>query len=111
MEGQRYLDETSIQTLMYLESRLLRIEHILYGHTTPPAKVPAIPNLQQLEHRFAQLLQRVRTYAELLKICTSSRSHHKPGDETGARVPHTHTHKHRIHTCLETKHTKTTQAP
>ncbi|KAI1842576.1 hypothetical protein JX265_012568 [Neoarthrinium moseri] len=68
MTDDRHLDDTTLETISYLESRLLRIEHMLYGHTTPPAKAPAIPNLQQLEHRFAQLLQHVRTYAELLKI-------------------------------------------
>lgn len=64
------LDETTLQTLSYLESRLLRMEHMLYGHTTPTEKSQALPDLQQLEHRFAQLVQRTRTYAELLKICS-----------------------------------------
>ncbi|KAK9772851.1 hypothetical protein AB5N19_03286 [Seiridium cardinale] len=63
-----FLDETTLQTLAYLESRVIRLEHILYGHTTPPAKSAALPNLQQLEHRFEKLRQRVRTYDELLKI-------------------------------------------
>ncbi|KAH8662375.1 hypothetical protein BX600DRAFT_318954 [Xylariales sp. PMI_506] len=65
------LDETSLETLSYLEGRLLRIEHILYGHATYPAKDAAISSVEQLEHRFATLLQRVRTYAELLKIYNS----------------------------------------
>lgn len=67
----RFLDETTLETLSYLESRVLRLEHILYGHTIPQAKTQALPSLQQLEHRFAQLLKRVRTYDELLKICMS----------------------------------------
>ncbi|KAI0125352.1 nuclear distribution protein [Xylariales sp. AK1849] len=62
------LDETTLETLSYLETRLLRIEHILYGHTIPPPKTPATTSLEQLENRFATLLKRVRTYAELLKI-------------------------------------------
>lgn len=99
MEGPRYLDDTSLQTLTYLESRLLRLEHVLYGHTTPPAKAPALPNLQQLEHRFAQLLERVRTYTELLKICTSSRPSSNPCMKQTART-YTHITKH---TCAKAR--------
>ncbi|KAK7985584.1 nuclear distribution protein [Apiospora saccharicola] len=63
------LDDTTLETLSYLEARLLRIEYVLYGHTTAPqAKAPAITSLHQLEHRFATLLQRVSTYKDLLKI-------------------------------------------
>lgn len=65
----RFLDATTLETLSYLESRVLRLEHILYGHTAPQRKTRALPDLQQLEHRFAQLLKRMRTYDELLKIC------------------------------------------
>ncbi|KAH6643392.1 nuclear distribution protein [Truncatella angustata] len=64
----RYLDDTTIQTLSYLESRLMRIEHILYGHAAHSSNIDALPNVQNLEHRFAQLTQRFRTYGELLDI-------------------------------------------
>ncbi|ORY54712.1 uncharacterized protein BCR38DRAFT_462193 [Pseudomassariella vexata] len=46
------LSETTLATLSHLESRLLRLEHLLYGHATPhPKYLPA-----------------GRDYAELLKI-------------------------------------------
>lgn len=64
------LDATTLQTLSYLESRLLRIEHILYGHTVPSTTTQALPSVLQLEHRFFQLTERVRTYKDLLQICT-----------------------------------------
>ena len=67
------MDDTTIETLSYLEARLLRIEYVLYGHTAPSAKAPAITSMHQLEHRFATLLQRVSTYKDLLKICLSHR--------------------------------------
>jgi hypothetical protein len=68
------LDETTLETLSHLESRLLRIEYLLYGQATPSPKTTAVTSLQQLEHRFATLLQRVRVYAELLKICNGIRN-------------------------------------
>ncbi|ETS73918.1 hypothetical protein PFICI_13784 [Pestalotiopsis fici W106-1] len=65
----RFLDDATVRTISYLESRLLRLEHLLYGHASAVlVKKPAIPSLQQLEHRFEKLRQRVRTYDELLKI-------------------------------------------
>ncbi len=66
------LDQTTVGTISLLEARLLRIEHILYGQTPPPADPPAesaTASLAELEHRFAQLLRRLRVYAEILKIC------------------------------------------
>ena len=68
------LDQTTIGTISLLEARLLRIEHILYGQTPPPADPPAesaTASLAELEHRFAQLLRRSRVYGEILKICMS----------------------------------------
>jgi hypothetical protein len=67
------LDKTTLSTISLLEARLLRIEHILFGTTSPPARqatVPAVATLGDLERRFAHLLSRFRVYAELLKICT-----------------------------------------
>ena len=67
------LDETTIATISLLEARLRRIEHILYGPTTPPTEAPqesAITSLAELERRFNQLLQHFRVYSEILKICT-----------------------------------------
>ncbi|KAK7983565.1 NADH-quinone oxidoreductase [Apiospora arundinis] len=70
------MDDTTLETLSYLEARLLRIEYVLYGHTAPSAKAPAITSLHQLEHRFATLLQRVSTYKDLLRIfcCQTKRT-------------------------------------
>ncbi|KAF3068978.1 putative Protein similar to RO10 [Daldinia childiae] len=65
------LDNTTLSTISLLEARLLRIEHLLYGHTAQQPKVSAIRSMQELEHRFATLLQRMRVYAELLKLYKS----------------------------------------
>ncbi|KAI0138333.1 nuclear distribution protein [Pestalotiopsis sp. NC0098] len=68
LDETRYLDDTTIRTISYLESRLGRLEHLLNGRTSAIVKKPAIPSLQQLEHRFEKLRQQVRTYDELLRI-------------------------------------------
>lgn len=64
------IEATTISTLDFLEARLLRIEHLLYGHVVQQPKTPAFKSMGDLEHRFAKLLHGVRVYAELLKICT-----------------------------------------
>jgi hypothetical protein len=69
------LDKTTLSTISLLEARLLRIEHLLFGKSTPPPRTPETPvatALSDLERRFANLLTRFRVYAELLKICTPS---------------------------------------
>jgi hypothetical protein len=66
------LDQTTLATISLLEERLLRIEHILYGPTTPPSQPPQQPattSLAELEQRFNQLVRHFRVYAEILKIC------------------------------------------
>ena len=66
------LDQTTLATIALLESRLLRIEHILYGPTVLPTEPPAqsaISSLAELEHRFNQIVKHLRVYAEILKIC------------------------------------------
>lgn len=63
------LDNTTLSTISLLEARLLRVEHLLFGHTVQQPKVPAIRSMQELERRFGTLLQRVRVYGELLKLC------------------------------------------
>lgn len=65
-------EETSVATIELLESRLRRVEHILYG-SAKNADVwarPVVESLAELERRFASLVSGVRVYAELLKICT-----------------------------------------
>ncbi|KJR86114.1 nuclear distribution protein RO10 [Sporothrix schenckii 1099-18] len=70
------MEQTNQATLELLESRVRRVEHLLYGDdgNTPkdadslPAK-PAVDTLADLERRFASLVSNVRVYAELLKIC------------------------------------------
>ncbi|TPX11061.1 uncharacterized protein E0L32_007922 [Thyridium curvatum] len=65
------LDKTSLATIDLLESRLHRIEHLLYGASAPPAQpsnTSAADSLAELEHRFTSLLSRLKAYAELLKI-------------------------------------------
>ncbi|KAI2472263.1 hypothetical protein F4781DRAFT_383964 [Annulohypoxylon bovei var. microspora] len=65
------LDKTTLSTISLLEARLMRLEHLLYGHTLQQPKVSAIRSMQELEHRFGILLQRMRVYAELLKLYKS----------------------------------------
>lgn len=67
------LDQTTLATISLLESRLLRIEHMLYGPTTSPTQPPsesATTSLAELEHRFNKLVRHFGVYAEILKICT-----------------------------------------
>jgi hypothetical protein len=72
------LDKTTLATISLLETRLLRVEHLLYGPSTPspsttvPAGESALDSLADLERRYAALLSRVRVYAELIKICKFS---------------------------------------
>jgi hypothetical protein len=67
------LDETTLSTLSLLESRLLSLEHLLYGQTAtptpPPQDVPAARKMAELMRRFHALTSHHRIYAELLKIC------------------------------------------
>ncbi|UNI13719.1 hypothetical protein JDV02_000435 [Purpureocillium takamizusanense] len=66
------LDKTTLSTVSLLESRLLRIEHLVYGSTAshPPhtPHEPAARRLDELERRFSTLASRVRVYGELLRI-------------------------------------------
>ena len=64
------LDSTTLSTISLLEARLQRVEHLLYGHAVQQPKTSAIRSMKELEHRFTALLQHVRVYAELLRICT-----------------------------------------
>ncbi|KAL1873099.1 hypothetical protein VTK73DRAFT_1104 [Phialemonium thermophilum] len=71
---QESLDKTTVDTISLLEARLLRLEHLLYGPSTPTDEAPreaAVHSLAELEHRFSALLSSVRVYAELLKIYKS----------------------------------------
>ncbi|KAI0172607.1 hypothetical protein GGR52DRAFT_591119 [Hypoxylon sp. FL1284] len=65
------LDNTTLSTISLLEARLLRIEHLLFGHSVQQPKTPAIRSMQDLERRFSTLLQRVRVYGELFKLYKS----------------------------------------
>ncbi|KAM3507117.1 hypothetical protein MY11210_007273 [Beauveria gryllotalpidicola] len=65
------LDQTTLSTISLLESRLLRIEHLLYGssaETPPPQHESALRKLANLEKRFSMLTSRIRVYGDLLKI-------------------------------------------
>jgi hypothetical protein len=67
------LDETTLATISLLESRLIRLEHLLYGQTSlssPVQDVNATLKLGELERRFQALTSHIRVYGELLKICT-----------------------------------------
>ncbi|KAF4993818.1 hypothetical protein FGRMN_6217 [Fusarium graminum] len=65
------MDETTLSTLDLLESRLLRIEHLLYGQSQSPSLVQdrsAVDQLGQLERRFSTLLSNIHVYHRLMKI-------------------------------------------
>lgn len=66
------MDETTLSTLDLLQSRLLRVEHLLYGQSQSPALAQdrsATDQIGQLERRFSKLLYDFRDYHELMKIC------------------------------------------
>ncbi|KAM4065376.1 dynactin subunit p22 domain-containing protein [Hirsutella rhossiliensis] len=68
------LDQTTLSTISLLESRLLRLEHVLYGPTAshPPAQPESVSwRMGQLEKRFSVMLSRIRVYGDLLKIYRS----------------------------------------
>ncbi|KAF6795423.1 nuclear distribution protein [Colletotrichum sojae] len=68
------LDKTTLSTISLLESRLLRIEHLLYGPTVAPASAQTestFEAMEDLERRFNHLLSRIRVYGELMKIHNS----------------------------------------
>lgn len=67
------LDKTTLATISLLETRLHRIEHILYGSSEAPQEhhgKSAAESLVDLERRFHQLIGTYRVYTEILKICT-----------------------------------------
>ncbi|KAI0003954.1 hypothetical protein F4779DRAFT_621635 [Xylariaceae sp. FL0662B] len=72
------LDNTTLSTISLLEARLLRIEQLLYGHSVQQPKASAIRSMHELEHRYSILLQRVRVYAELLRIYKSQPTLFRP---------------------------------
>ncbi|PON26432.1 hypothetical protein TGAM01_v204908 [Trichoderma gamsii] len=71
------LDKTTLATISLLESRLLRIEHLLYGTTASPTSSlnhhdAALEKMDILERRFNNMVAQIRVYAELLKIYKSN---------------------------------------
>ncbi|KAI0018789.1 hypothetical protein F4780DRAFT_493061 [Xylariomycetidae sp. FL0641] len=68
------LDKAAKSTINLLEERISNIEHLLYGHSAIRSEVSATRGLQQLEQRLSTLTQRVRVYAELLKLYKSQPS-------------------------------------
>lgn len=67
------MDQTTLSTLDLLESRLLRVEHLLYGQTVSPSLAQdysAVEKIADLEKRFSTLTSKIRVYGELLRICT-----------------------------------------
>ncbi|KAL7812631.1 hypothetical protein V8C44DRAFT_357794 [Trichoderma aethiopicum] len=71
------LDKTTLATISLLESRLLRIEHLLYGTTASPFSnqnqhETAVQKMDALERRFTRMTSQIRVYAELLKIYKSN---------------------------------------
>ncbi|KAH8124430.1 hypothetical protein ACSS6W_010321 [Trichoderma asperelloides] len=71
------LDKTTLATISLLESRLLRIEHLLYGTATSPTSSlnhhdAALEKMDILERRFNNMVSQIRVYAELLKIYKSN---------------------------------------
>jgi hypothetical protein len=67
------MDETTLSTLDLLESRLLRVEHLLYGQNVSLSlgqDYSTVEKIDDLEKRFSLLIAKIRVYGELLKICT-----------------------------------------
>lgn len=70
------MDTATITTLQLLESRLLQLEHMVYGES--PVNVPTSDEvsvarqLENLDRRFQALISRVRVYKELHRICKFS---------------------------------------
>lgn len=66
-------DSPFSSTIRLLEARLARIEHLLFGATTPeqPAET-AIDGVEALERRFQALLMQVKVYGELMRLCVCS---------------------------------------
>uniref|UniRef100_A0A8H7NL45 Uncharacterized protein n=1 Tax=Bionectria ochroleuca TaxID=29856 RepID=A0A8H7NL45_BIOOC len=64
------LNDTTLSTLSLLESRLLQIEHLLYGQSdiSSGQQKSATLKLADLERRFNALTSHIRVYGELLKI-------------------------------------------
>ncbi|KAH7126248.1 hypothetical protein B0J13DRAFT_565041 [Dactylonectria estremocensis] len=68
------MDQTTLSTLDLLESRLLRVEHLLYGQTVSPSlaqEYSAVEKIGDLEKRFSLLISKIRVYGELVKIYKS----------------------------------------
>ncbi|CAM1506327.1 Fc.00g059680.m01.CDS01 [Cosmosporella sp. VM-42] len=70
------MDQTTLSTLDLLQSRLLRIEHLVYGQSASPSLAQdqsAVQMIGHLEKRFSALVSdgRFRVYGELLKIYQS----------------------------------------
>jgi hypothetical protein len=66
-------DATTLATLGFLETRLLRIEHQLYGpqSSNPPLdEHPVTLGVADLERRLGSLVAKLRVYGDLLKLCT-----------------------------------------
>lgn len=66
------LDKTTLATISLLESRLLRIEHLLFGTAVSPLLLEhgsAVRKLDGLEKRLAMMLSHIRVYDDLLQIC------------------------------------------
>lgn len=85
------LDQTTLSTLSLMESRLKRIEHLLYGQATSASRThdtPAARRIRDLERALASLLSEYRVYSDILKIRRScpalSHSPH-PTDEQQTR--------------------------
>ncbi|WYZ39593.1 hypothetical protein EsH8_III_001507 [Colletotrichum jinshuiense] len=75
------LDNTTLSTISLLESRLLRIEHLLYGPTaaSPASHTDsAVETVEDLERRFNHLLSHIRVYGELMRIYNSHPSLFQP---------------------------------
>jgi len=71
----RSLDQTTLETIALLESRLHRLERLLYGPAAPPSQPPkksVLRSLADLERRFAHLIRHCRAYSDILKLCTLS---------------------------------------
>ncbi|EGS22587.1 uncharacterized protein CTHT_0010570 [Thermochaetoides thermophila DSM 1495] len=77
----RSLDQTTLETIALLESRLHRLERLLYGPAAPPSQPPkksVLRSLADLERRFAHLIRHYRAHPSLFQPSSSTPTKEPP---------------------------------
>jgi hypothetical protein len=81
----RTLDQTTLETVALLEARLLRVQHMLFGHAELPDAVAPEDSVWErvalLDREFNRMVCHVKAYSALLNICT-----HGGGEDAPRRL-------------------------